>query len=162
MSSTLLNTFRVRVGLLKTPRSYGTSTDFESGVACSISRSTWKRSYCSKYKCRGFHGTGFVRFDPSKLLSCIKSVINECVEVRSVTSIDSATSSIESIFTIPPLNTNEVHAANTVLRSQHAAGGVLSTPLRDYATFVIREIGEATGSNNYHRGATEEFTGSND
>lgn len=80
---------------------------------------------------RGFHGTGFVRFDPSKLLSCIKSVINECVEVRSVTSIDSATSSIESIFTIPPLNTNEVCSENAVFRSQLGAGGVFFTFLRD-------------------------------
>jgi len=86
----------------------------------------------------GFHGTGIVPFDPSKVLSRIKSVINECVEVRSVTSIDSATSSIESIFTSSPLNTDDFCSVNAVLRSQLGAGGVFFTPLRDYATCEIR------------------------
>jgi hypothetical protein len=42
------------------------------------------------------------------------------------------------IFTSSPLKTDEVRAANAVLQSQLAAGGVLSTPLRDYAGRVIR------------------------
>src|SRR5271169_4472500 len=86
----------------------------------------------------GFRGTGIVPFNPSKVLNRVKSVVNEDIEVRSVTPIDPTTSFTESIFTSSPLNTDKVREADVVLQSQLAAGSVLSTPLRDYASCVIR------------------------
>jgi hypothetical protein len=82
---------------------------------------THKNAFIAQNVKASFHGTGIVPSDPSKVLNRIKSVVTECIEVRSVTPIDSAMSFTESIFTISPLNTDEVCVANAVLQSQLAA-----------------------------------------
>jgi hypothetical protein len=86
----------------------------------------------------GFRGTGIVPFDPSKVLNRIKPIIQDDIEVQSVTLIQSTTSLLELVFTSSPLNTDEVRAANAFLQAQLADGGNLSTSLRKYATCVIR------------------------
>lgn len=99
---------------------------------------THDRALVSRNIKGGFRGTGIVPFDPSKVLNRIKPIIHDDIEVQSVMPMPSTTPLSESVFTSSPLNTDEVRAANAFLQAQLADGGDLSTPLRKYATCVIR------------------------
>lgn len=82
----------------------------------------------------GFRATGIFPFNPLKVINRIKSAINESTEVQPITPVKVSTPFTEDVLTSSPLNTDEERRANAALQSQIAAGGVLSTPARNYAS----------------------------
>lgn len=67
------------------------------------------------------------------MIDRIKSVVQDSIIIPS---IESTTPLNNSVLISSPLNTNEVHSANTALLSELAAGGVLST--RNYAKKIVK------------------------
>ena len=65
-------------------------------------------------------------------------IIQDCIEIRPSTPTETTTPFTQSVLTSSPLNTEEARSANAALMSQISAGGVLSTPARNYAKCVIR------------------------
>jgi hypothetical protein len=86
----------------------------------------------------GFRGTGIFPYNRCKVLDRVKLTIQDCIEIRPLTPIETATPFTESVLTSSPLNTEEARSANAALLSQITAGGVLSTPARNYAKCVIQ------------------------
>ena len=86
----------------------------------------------------GFRGTGIFPYNPSKVLDRVKPVVSDCNEIRSSTPIEVTTPFKDSVLTSSPLNTEQIRSANAALLTEIMAGGVLSTPARNYAPYVIR------------------------
>ena len=90
----------------------------------------------------GFRGTGILPYNPCKVLDRVRPTIQDCLEIRPSTPTErlapTTTPFTESVLTSSPLNTEEVRSANAALLSQISAGGILSTPARNYAKCVIR------------------------
>ena len=89
----------------------------------------------------GFCGTGIFPYNPSKVINRVRLPIQDCVEIRPLTPTEQsvpATPFTDSVLTSSPLNTEEARSANAALLSQISAGGVLSTPARNYASCVVR------------------------
>ena len=75
----------------------------------------------------GFRGTGIRPYNPLKVVNCVKSDVQNCVEPRDSTPIEVTTPFKESILTSSPLNTDETHTSNATLLSELTSGGPLST-----------------------------------
>lgn len=86
----------------------------------------------------GFYGTGILPFNPSKVLNRVRLVVQDSIIVRGSTPIELTTPFKNSVLTSSPLNTNETRSANVALLSELSAGGVLSTPARNYAQKVVK------------------------
>ena len=85
----------------------------------------------------GFHGTGIFPYNLRKVLDRVMPTIQDCIEIRPSTPTETTTPFTQSVLTSSPLNTEEARSANAALMSQISAGGVLSTPARNYAKCVI-------------------------
>ena len=86
----------------------------------------------------GFSGTGILPFNPSKVVSRIKSPTQDSVDVRASTPLEFATPFKDSVLTSSPLNTEEARLANAALLRELTSGVPLSTPARNYAQKVVK------------------------
>ena len=55
----------------------------------------------------GFRGTGILPFNPLKVIDCVGSTVQQCIEVRGSTPIEVTTPFKDSVLTSSPLNTEK-------------------------------------------------------
>ena len=85
-----------------------------------------------------FRGTGIQPYSPAKVITSVRSGVQDCIEVRGSTPIEVTTPFKDSVLTSSPLNTDDARSANAALLSELTAGDVLSTPARNYAQKVVK------------------------